>query len=216
MSRREEIKTLLTLYYRHLQKLKEQKAIFGAYTAPHILIEIENIEDEIKGLENELKNLKLAQASIKTNFVKEAKERLFKGKATNKETNDEKRGKVIEKLEDFISRLKEIQSDTPMVSSLMNDSTNKITERFDRLSRIIYEFLSKTISKAEAGQFSRKADLPFGNNRPFGSNSYPGFNANPFYSPISFFDFNTRHLYPALSYLLALKEAIEKGDVNIK
>lgn len=48
------IENQLSRLSKYLQKLKEQKAFFGAYTPPHILVEIEEIEEKIKELNNQL------------------------------------------------------------------------------------------------------------------------------------------------------------------
>lgn len=58
MSHKEGIKSLITRYNRHLQKLKEQKASFGLYTPPHILTEIEDTEIEIEKLQTQLNDAK--------------------------------------------------------------------------------------------------------------------------------------------------------------
>jgi len=55
MSRQDDIKQLIVTHNRHLQKLKEQKALFGAETSPKTLLEIENVEAEIEQLQAELK-----------------------------------------------------------------------------------------------------------------------------------------------------------------
>ncbi len=39
---------LLTIHRRRLAKLREQAALFGASTPPHILLEIEDIEAQIR------------------------------------------------------------------------------------------------------------------------------------------------------------------------
>lgn len=43
--------TLLHQYRRRLEKLKEQQAVFGVYTPPYVLTEIEDVEAEIARLE---------------------------------------------------------------------------------------------------------------------------------------------------------------------
>ncbi len=57
MSRKVDIKKLIKGCQRRLQKLKEQQAIMGLNTPPHILTEIEDIEAEIEELQKELKEL---------------------------------------------------------------------------------------------------------------------------------------------------------------
>ena len=58
MSRKDDIKKLITNHKRRLQKLKEQQASFGPlYTPPHILTDIEDTEAIVKKLETELKAL---------------------------------------------------------------------------------------------------------------------------------------------------------------
>ncbi|MFC1976327.1 hypothetical protein ACFLXQ_08000 [Chloroflexota bacterium] len=57
MSHKDDIKKLLVISQRRLQKLKEQKALKGSDTQPHILIEIEDTEDEINKLQIELQQL---------------------------------------------------------------------------------------------------------------------------------------------------------------
>lgn len=53
----EGIKQLIRDHSRYLQKLKEQQAKLGIHTPPHILIEIEEKEEEIGRLQMELKSL---------------------------------------------------------------------------------------------------------------------------------------------------------------
>lgn len=57
MPRSTDIKNLIIKHERHLQKLKEQKASFGLYAPPYILIEIEDIEAELNRLQIELASL---------------------------------------------------------------------------------------------------------------------------------------------------------------
>jgi translation elongation factor EF-1beta len=54
MSRKDDIKKLLSNKVRRLQKLKEQQSVFGISTNPEILIEIEDLEGEIEELEKQL------------------------------------------------------------------------------------------------------------------------------------------------------------------
>ncbi len=54
----ETIQNLILNKNRHLQKLKEQQAKFGAIAPPHILIEIEDLEAELAQLETALNNLR--------------------------------------------------------------------------------------------------------------------------------------------------------------
>jgi hypothetical protein len=54
MSRTNNLKRLITIKSRRLQKLKEQEALFGKTVDPQILIEIEDTEFEITILEKEL------------------------------------------------------------------------------------------------------------------------------------------------------------------
>lgn len=54
MSYKRDIKKLLVISERRLQKLREQKALKGSDTPPHILIEIEDTEKEINKLQIEL------------------------------------------------------------------------------------------------------------------------------------------------------------------
>jgi SOS-response transcriptional repressor LexA len=54
MSQREHLKQLLENHERRLKKLKEQQALLGPSTEPHILIEIEDTETEISNLQAEL------------------------------------------------------------------------------------------------------------------------------------------------------------------
>jgi len=58
MSRKDDIKKLIANCERRLQKRKEQQALFGLDTPPHILTEIEDIETEIEKLQTELEALK--------------------------------------------------------------------------------------------------------------------------------------------------------------
>lgn len=54
MSRKEDVKKIVSMQQRRLQKLREQQAMFGINTPPHILIEIEDLEAEINKLQSEL------------------------------------------------------------------------------------------------------------------------------------------------------------------
>ncbi len=54
MSRADNLKKLITSKNRRLQKLKEQEAVYGISSDPHILIEIEDIETELEKLQTEL------------------------------------------------------------------------------------------------------------------------------------------------------------------
>ncbi len=56
LSRQEKIKRLIINYDRRLQKLKEHQALHGLDTAPNILIEIEDIEEQIERLRAELES----------------------------------------------------------------------------------------------------------------------------------------------------------------
>jgi hypothetical protein len=49
-----DLKQLIYIHRRALQKLKEQQALFGSHTPPHILIEIEDKEAQIDQLQMEL------------------------------------------------------------------------------------------------------------------------------------------------------------------
>ncbi len=57
ISRRNDLEKLIHTYERRLQKLKEQQAFRGLDTPPHIMVEIEDIEDQIARLDTELKSL---------------------------------------------------------------------------------------------------------------------------------------------------------------
>ncbi len=57
MSRADDLKKLITSKNRRLQKLKEQEAVYGISSDPHITIEIENIEAELEELQTELTTL---------------------------------------------------------------------------------------------------------------------------------------------------------------
>lgn len=57
MSNRANIKKLIENHQRRLQILKEQQALYGQNTSPHILIEIRDIELEIEKLKMELEEL---------------------------------------------------------------------------------------------------------------------------------------------------------------
>jgi hypothetical protein len=59
MSHQDDIRQLITNNSRRLQKLKEQKALFGIDTPPHILLEIENIEAEMANLQMKLEELEI-------------------------------------------------------------------------------------------------------------------------------------------------------------
>jgi hypothetical protein len=54
MPRQDDIRKLIMLYNRRLQKLREQEAVKGINAPPEILIEIEDIEDKLVGLQAEL------------------------------------------------------------------------------------------------------------------------------------------------------------------
>lgn len=54
MSHRDNVKQLIINHQRRLQKLKEQQAIKGVDTPPHVLIEIEDIETKLEKLNAEL------------------------------------------------------------------------------------------------------------------------------------------------------------------
>ncbi|HRV94825.1 MAG TPA: hypothetical protein P5526_21880, partial [Anaerolineae bacterium] len=53
MSATDDLQNLIHHHRRRLQKLREQQAHFGSYTPPHILTEIEDIEQEIDRLERQ-------------------------------------------------------------------------------------------------------------------------------------------------------------------
>lgn len=55
MTLKDDVKKLIAIYSRRLQKLKEQQALFGISVDPRILIEIEDIEAKIEDLQSELK-----------------------------------------------------------------------------------------------------------------------------------------------------------------
>ncbi len=57
MSRKDDINKLIANYRSRLQKLKEQRALQGMDTPPHILAEIESIEVEVEKLQTELSEL---------------------------------------------------------------------------------------------------------------------------------------------------------------
>lgn len=58
MLQEDEIKNLLRIHYRRLQKLEEKRAMFGElHTPSHILIEIEDEKSEIEELEKKLNHL---------------------------------------------------------------------------------------------------------------------------------------------------------------
>jgi CheY-like chemotaxis protein len=57
MSHKDDIKKLIVKSERRLQKLKEQRALQGLDSPPHILIEIEDINAEIESLQAELETL---------------------------------------------------------------------------------------------------------------------------------------------------------------
>lgn len=48
------IKNQVEKFSKYLEKLKEQKAHFGAHTPPHILVEIDEIEEKIKELNKQI------------------------------------------------------------------------------------------------------------------------------------------------------------------
>ncbi len=63
MSRQDEINRLIDIYNRHLQILKEKKAMQGSSVETKIIIEIEDIETELGKLKAELKETRDEVAS---------------------------------------------------------------------------------------------------------------------------------------------------------
>lgn len=59
MSRQDKLSRLIRLKNRRLQKLKEQQALYGLSTEPHILIEIEDLEAELEMLQSEFAALEI-------------------------------------------------------------------------------------------------------------------------------------------------------------
>lgn len=59
MTNKDDVKKLIRDNERRLQKLKEKEAKFGVDTPPHILIEIEDIQEKIEELRLELANLEI-------------------------------------------------------------------------------------------------------------------------------------------------------------
>ncbi|MCB9098603.1 MAG: hypothetical protein H6632_03600 [Anaerolineales bacterium] len=53
----QDLKNLINNHSRALQKLKEQQAVFGVYTPPHILMGIEDNEAKIEELQTQLKDI---------------------------------------------------------------------------------------------------------------------------------------------------------------
>lgn len=53
MSKEPDINKLIRSYKRRLQKLREEQATFGVSTPPHVLTEIEDIEEKLDELEME-------------------------------------------------------------------------------------------------------------------------------------------------------------------
>ncbi|MCB0167394.1 MAG: AAA family ATPase [Anaerolineae bacterium] len=68
MSRQDEIKELIRVYSRRLQRLKVQKAEYGISVDPKIPNEIEDIESELKQLKAELGRLKPSEVGTLRNF----------------------------------------------------------------------------------------------------------------------------------------------------
>ncbi len=66
MSRRDEIKKLITKHNRRLQILREQQALKGRTVAPEILIEIQDLEANIETLQAELKAIEQDVATEST------------------------------------------------------------------------------------------------------------------------------------------------------
>ncbi|MCB0166776.1 MAG: serine/threonine-protein phosphatase [Anaerolineae bacterium] len=64
MSRKDDIKRLITKYNRRLQKLKEKEASFGLDTPVHILIEIEDIEEKLEKLQTDLEVLDILEEDL--------------------------------------------------------------------------------------------------------------------------------------------------------
>ncbi len=70
MSRKDDIKKLITNHYRRLQKLKEQQALHGTSTDPGILLEIEDIEEKVEKLQTELRELDpVAKPTFRTTLI---------------------------------------------------------------------------------------------------------------------------------------------------
>ena len=57
MSGADDLKKLISLKYRRLQKLKEKEALYGLSADPQILLQIEDIEAELEKLQTELTTL---------------------------------------------------------------------------------------------------------------------------------------------------------------
>jgi fructose-1,6-bisphosphatase/inositol monophosphatase family enzyme len=65
MSKEDDIKKLISEHNRRLQYLKEREAKTGLETPPHVLTEIEDIEEKIEQLQDELDVLKAMQSDIR-------------------------------------------------------------------------------------------------------------------------------------------------------
>lgn len=70
MSHQEHIRNLITKYTRRLQILEQKRASCGLDTAPHILVEIEDLNMKIKNLRVKLNGLekRALSASFENNF----------------------------------------------------------------------------------------------------------------------------------------------------
>ena len=62
-SRRDQIEVLLTIHNRRLQKLMEQRDLYGVSVDPRILLEIEDIESESKKLQMKLNEIEAIASS---------------------------------------------------------------------------------------------------------------------------------------------------------
>ena len=69
MSDQADMQKLINEYLRRLQKLKEQEAKFGASTPPHILTEIEDIEEKLKNL-GYSHNISYINKSVRKNNIR--------------------------------------------------------------------------------------------------------------------------------------------------
>jgi len=89
MSRKDNIKQLLTNYSRRLQKLKEQEALYGPSITPGVLIEIEDLEAKIEDLQADIEE---------TNRISEIATPLS---SSEEAFNQRNRTRLLEKIETF-------------------------------------------------------------------------------------------------------------------
>lgn len=76
---RDDIEQLIANHQRRLQKLKEQRALYGIVTPAEILIQIEDLEVEISNLQTQFQELVETSDDSQTHNIKEIRNQLNKG-----------------------------------------------------------------------------------------------------------------------------------------